>query len=65
MQSICMLNVALLYFYAERHSAECRYADCRYAECRYAECRAQSSTVFDTARTRTSATVKRQTSIFY
>ncbi len=34
-----MLNVSMLFRYAECCYAKCRYAECRYAECRYAECR--------------------------
>jgi hypothetical protein len=34
MLSIFMLNVAVIYCYAE-----CLYTECHYAECRFAECR--------------------------
>jgi hypothetical protein len=28
-----MLSVAIIYCYASRYDAKCRYAECRYAEC--------------------------------
>ncbi len=32
-----------IFYYAERHYAECRYAERHYAECRYAESRTAKS----------------------
>ncbi len=37
MLSVLMLVLHFIYYFAERHYAECRYAERHYAECRRAD----------------------------